>query len=52
MKKVMIIVAAFVVAVGAVIGFGMTKKSADAASRSMIKIGGVFEYLRRCVSLW
>ncbi|WP_195329802.1 ABC transporter substrate-binding protein [Leuconostoc lactis] len=42
MKKIIVIVIAFVVVIGAVIGIGMTKKSAN-ASRSVIKIGGVFD---------
>ena len=42
MKKIIVIIVAFVVVIGAVIGIGMTKKSAN-ASRSVIKIGGVFD---------
>lgn len=42
MKKIIVIVIAFVVVIGAVIGIGMTKKSAN-ASCSVIKIGGVFD---------
>lgn len=42
MKKVIAIVAAFVVVIGAVIGIGMSKKSAEKTS-TVIKIGGVFD---------
>ncbi|MFT9389021.1 MAG: ABC transporter substrate-binding protein [Leuconostoc sp.] len=42
MKKVIAIVAAFVVVIGAVIGIGMSKKAAEKTS-TVIKIGGVFD---------
>lgn len=42
MKKVIAIVAAFVVVIGAVIGIGVSKKSAEKTS-TVIKIGGVFD---------
>ncbi|MGX7042229.1 ABC transporter substrate-binding protein [Leuconostoc holzapfelii] len=42
MKKVIAIVAAFVVVIGAVVGIGMSKKSAEKTS-TVIKIGGVFD---------
>lgn len=42
MKKIIAIVAAFVIVIGAVIGIGVSKKSADKTS-SVIKIGGVFD---------
>jgi len=42
MKKIIIIISAFVVIVGAVIGIGVAKKS-DTKSSNTIKIGGVFD---------
>lgn len=42
MKKVIAIVAAFIIVIGAVIGIGVSKKSAEKTS-TVIKIGGVFD---------
>lgn len=44
MKRIVIVGAVFVVAVGGIIGYGvMNRQSGQASSSTVIKIGGVFD---------
>lgn len=43
MKKIVIIGAAFIVAIGGIVAFGVVNKSSKASTSNVIKIGGVFD---------
>lgn len=40
MKKIVIVGAAFIVAIGGIVAFGVVNKSSKASTSNMIKIGG------------
>lgn len=43
MKKIVIVGAAFIVAIGGIVAFGVVNKSSKASTSNVIKIGGVFD---------